>query len=89
MHSVANKTDQINISLTENTDKMLEIRTIHATIFREMAERPATFLELLSVTRASHSELTAALEALIEEGSIGKTSDGFQTVYFLPKTRTR
>jgi hypothetical protein len=54
-----------------------------------MAESPQTFVELLKVTRIGYPELTKVLEALISEGAIGKSSDGFQTLYFLPGTRPR
>jgi len=39
------------------------------------------FLELLSATNASHDDLTVALEDLISEGLILRSSDGFVTVY--------
>ena len=58
-------------------------------MIREMAESPQTFVELLKVTRIGYPELTKVLEALISEGAIGKSSDGFQTLYFLPGTRPR
>jgi DNA-binding HxlR family transcriptional regulator len=64
---------------------MVEIRM---TILRETAERPKTFFELLAVTRLTYPVLTEVLESLISEGSVGKTSDGFQTLYVAPKART-
>lgn len=64
---------------------MLEIGAARVTILREMAERPRAFLELLHTTQLDYETLTAILEALLSEVSIGKTSDGFQTLYFLPK----
>jgi hypothetical protein len=65
---------------------MLEVGTARTTVLREMVERPMTFLELLDVAHMSHAELSELLEALIAEGSVGKTSDGFQTLYVF-KTR--
>jgi hypothetical protein len=39
------------------------------------------FLELESATKAAHGELVAALEALLAEGLLLKSSDGFVTTY--------
>ena len=66
---------------------MLEIGTARMTVLRELNERPLTFVELLNVAHVSYPELVELLEALIAEGSIGKTSDGFQTLYFVLRTR--
>jgi hypothetical protein len=52
-----------------------------------MAERPQTFVELLSAASMTYADLTELLEGLILEGSVVKTSDGFQTLYSIPKTR--
>jgi DNA-binding HxlR family transcriptional regulator len=65
---------------------MLEKGPVRATILREMDERPKTFIELLSATGETFESLAEVLETLISEGSIKKTSDGFQTLYFLPRT---
>jgi DNA-binding HxlR family transcriptional regulator len=62
---------------------MLEMGPARETILREMAERPRTFLELLGTTGVSYESLAEVLETLISEGSVGKTSDGFQTLYLL------
>ncbi len=39
------------------------------------------FLELASATGGRYSDLVAALEGLMAEGSVVKSSDGFETVY--------
>jgi hypothetical protein len=65
---------------------MLETGSARTTVLRETAGRPMTFLELLDVAHVSYGELTKLLEALISEGSIGKTSDGFQTLYVFKTT---
>jgi DNA-binding transcriptional regulator GbsR (MarR family) len=54
-----------------------------------MAERPLTYNDLLNFTGISRPELTQVLESLLFQGSIGKTSDGFQTLYFLVRTRSQ
>jgi hypothetical protein len=66
---------------------MLEIGTTRMTVLRETTERPLTFVELLNVAHISYAELAELLEELISEGSIGKTSDGFQTLYFAFRKR--
>jgi hypothetical protein len=66
---------------------MLEIGPARATVLRELAERRMTFLELLDVAHMTYAELTSLLEALISEGSVGKASDGFQSLYFALRTR--
>jgi hypothetical protein len=67
---------------------MLAVGPARTTVLREIAERPQTFLELLSAASMSYAELTELLEELISEGSVGKTSDGFQTIYSVLKART-
>jgi hypothetical protein len=62
---------------------MAEIRT---TVLHETAVMPRNFFELLALTRVNYSSLTEVLEALIAEGSLAKTSDGFQTLYKSPKS---
>ena len=65
---------------------MSEIRPI---ILQSIAIAPRSFLELLGLTRANYSELTQTLESLVSEGLVGRTSDGFQTLYFAPKIQEK
>jgi DNA-binding HxlR family transcriptional regulator len=60
---------------------MLAVGPARTTVLREIGERPQTFLELLGAASISYAELTKLLEELISEGTVGKTSDGFQTLY--------
>jgi hypothetical protein len=55
---------------------------VRAVILETVAFAPKSFHELLTVTQANYSTLTAALESLMSEGRIRRTSDGFQTLYF-------
>ena len=55
---------------------------IRAVILETLAFALKSFPELLTVTQANYSTLTGTLESLLSEGRVGRTSDGFQTLYF-------
>jgi DNA-binding HxlR family transcriptional regulator len=87
LQSVANKTDKINALFTEEKlRKMLEASDLRTTVVRALAESPHSFLELLDSTRTTRHQLTQALESLIADGSVAKSSDGFQTFYSIRRT---
>jgi DNA-binding HxlR family transcriptional regulator len=75
--------------LTEKNREVFEMGPARTTVLREMAERPRTFLELLNAASMSYAELSQLLEALISEGSVGKTSDGFQSLYSVRGTTSQ
>jgi hypothetical protein len=78
---------QINkYQIDQNFRGMPEIRPV---VLQLISVAPRSFLELLGLTQANYSELTQTLESLVSEGLVGRSSDGFQTLYIAPKIQEK
>jgi hypothetical protein len=59
------------------------LRDARAVVLEKIAIKPRSFLDLAGLTMETNSSLRQVLESLIAEGRIGRTSNGFETIYFL------
>jgi hypothetical protein len=60
-----------------------------AIVLESIAIKPRSFLELVDLTLETSPSLRSLLESLMAEGLVGKTSNGFETLYYLQHKQAR